>query len=253
MCGRASIDKEKIPKQHRFAAKLEGIAFEKNFDARPSQQLPIILPDTDKAILATWASPEKEPDGKPTMPFNVRQENLLFIARFRSLLPRNRCIIPIDGFFEWKEIEAEPEEDIVQPAVGLGLDMFGNPIRSSAEKKQLKKAKPQKQKYRFTLKDKEPFGLAGLWRESLLPDTGELRRYFTIITTQANAAVMPYHDRMPVILSPQDEAKWMNNQLQEKHWYNLLQPYDAKQMAVMAIDDYESTLGNYVAPQLNSR
>jgi len=253
MCGRYSVDKKKVSKEHRFAAKLEGIAFEPNFDARPSQQLPIILPATEKAVLATWASPEKEPDGKPTLPFNVRQENLLFIPRFRALLPQNRCIIPIDGFFEWKEQEPEPEEPPFEPEAGLGLDMFGNPIRSKAETRRLKKVKPKKQKYRFTLKHKEPFGLAGLWRESLNPDTGELTKYFSIITTHANAAVMPYHDRMPVILTPETEEIWLNSKLAERQLYQVLTSYESKLMVIKAIDDFESTLGNYVEPKLNSK
>ncbi|WP_210488813.1 SOS response-associated peptidase [Rufibacter aurantiacus] len=253
MCGRYSVSKKKVPQEHRFSSKLEGLVFEPNFDARPSQKLPVIIPDAEKAIMATWASPEKEPDGKPTFPFNVRQENLLRIPRFRALLPNHRCIIPIDGFFEWKELEEEPEEPTPSPLPDLGLDLFGNPIRSKEEKSRAKKAKPQKQKYRFTLKNEEPFGLAGLWRESLLPDTGELVPYFSIITTQANSAVMPYHDRMPVILSPQSEDIWLNNRLQERQWYEVLQPYDPQQMRVMAIDERESVLGNYVAPALNSR
>lgn len=251
MCGRYSIDKEQVPDKHRFAAKLSGLPFEKNFDARPSQPLPIILPGAAKAVLATWASPEKEPDGKPTLPFNARQENLLFIARFRTLLPLNRCIIPVDGFFEWKEIEPEPEP--LAPQEGLALDMFGNPILSKEEKKRLKKAKPEKQKYRFTLKSKEPFALAGLWREGLDSNTGELTKYFSIITTAANSAVMPYHDRMPVILTPDTEEIWLNNKLSEKQWYGVLKPYESKIMKVMAIDDYESTMGNYVEPKLNSK
>jgi len=253
MCGRYSVDKEKVDTKHRYAAKLADITFEKNFDARPSQQLPIFLPNTEKAVLATWSSPEKEPDGKPTLPFNVRQENLLFIPRFRALLPQNRCIIPIDGFFEWKEIEPEPEEQPFVPEAGLGLDMFGNPIRSQAETRRLKKVKPKKQKYRFTLKLKEPFGLAGLWRESLNPATGELTKYFSIITTHANAAVMPYHDRMPVILTPETEEIWLNSKMKENQLYNVLKPYESKLMVVKAIDDYESTLGNYVEPKLNSK
>ena len=253
MCGRYSVNKKKISKEHRFAAKLAGIAFEPNFDARPSQSLPIILPNLEKAVLATWASPEKEPDGKPTLPFNVRQENLLYIPRFRSLLPQNRCIIPIDGFFEWKEIDPEPEEQPFEPRADLGLDMFGNPIQSKAETRRLKKVKPKKQKYRFTLKHKEPFGLAGLWRESLNPATGELTKYFSIITTQANTAVMPYHDRMPVILTPESEEIWLHSKVPEKKVYNVLEPYDCKLMVVQAIDEYESTMGNYVEPKLNSK
>ncbi|MFT2010558.1 SOS response-associated peptidase [Pontibacter sp. 13R65] len=235
MCGRYSVNNKKIPKEHRFASLLEGLNFEPNFDARPSQELPVILPDTPKAVLATWASPDKEPDGKPTLPFNIRQENLLFIPRFRVLLPRNRCIIPVDGFFEWKEIEPEDEDANVETQQEEALDLFGNPIRSKAETRRLKKVKPQKQKYCFTLKHEEPFGLAGLWRESLNQETGELARYFSIITTSANTAVLPYHDRMPVILNPESEQTWLNNRLQEKQWYNVLQPYDSKQMSVVAI------------------
>ena len=64
---------------------------------------------------------------------------------------------------------------------------------------------------------------------------------------------MPYHDRMPVILTPENEEIWLNNKLPEKQWYDVLKPYDSKQMTVMAIDDYESTMGNYVAPKLNSK
>ncbi|WP_192825143.1 SOS response-associated peptidase [Rufibacter sp. LB8] len=253
MCGRYSVNRKNLPKEHRFTAKLEGLVFEKNFDARPSQQLPVILPHQEKAVMATWASPEKETDGKPTLPFNVRQENLLFIPRFRALLPRHRCIIPIDGFFEWKELEEEEAEQALEPEAPLGLDLFGNPIRSEAEKKRAKKAKPVKQKYRFTLKDEEPFGLAGLWRESVHHDTGELNRYFSIITTAANSAVQPYHDRMPVILTPHAEDIWLDDKLREKQWMEVLQPYDHRQMVVRAIDEYESVLGNYVAPALNSK
>ncbi|TXK36850.1 SOS response-associated peptidase [Pontibacter qinzhouensis] len=237
MCGRYSVNNKKVPKEHRFAALLEGLDFEPNFDARPSQQLPVILPDAPKAVLATWASPEKEPDGKPTLPFNVRQENLLFIPRFRVLLPRNRCIIPVDGFFEWKEVEPEEEEVTAETQAGVALDLFGNPILSKIERSRLKKMKPPKQKYRFNLKSEEPFGLAGLWREGLNRDTGELAPYFSIITTGANTAVAPYHDRMPVILTPESEQTWLNNRLQEKQWYNVLQPYDSRQMAVTAVKD----------------
>ncbi|GAA4298606.1 SOS response-associated peptidase [Nibribacter koreensis] len=253
MCGRYSFSKKKVPLAHRYAERLEGLTFEPNFDARPSQQLPVILSTAEKAVMATWADPTKQEDGKPILPFNVREENLLFIPRFRELLPKNRCIIPIDGFFEWKEVEEEEESSTQAHTPEIGLDLFGNPIRSEAEKKRLKKAKPLKQKYRFTLKQEEPFGLAGLWRETLHQDTGEHYPHFTIITTKANAAVEPYHDRMPVILTPHIENIWLDNRLQEKDYLKVLQPYDPRQMSVMAIDDYESMLGNYVAPKLNSK
>ncbi|QHL86479.1 hypothetical protein GU926_03090 [Nibribacter ruber] len=255
MCGRYSFSKKKVPQAHRYADKLEGLSFTPNFDARPSQQLPVILPAAQKAIMAIWADPTKLEDGKPTLPFNIREENLRFIPRFRELLPSHRCIIPVDGFFEWKELDDDQEQEgpTEESTANVALDLFGNPVRSEAEKKRLKKAKPQKQKYRFTLAQEEPFGLAGLCRESLHKETGELFPHFTIITTKANEAVQPYHDRMPVILTPHSEGIWMNNRLQEKDWLSVLTPYDARQMSVMAIDEYESMLGNYVAPKLNSK
>jgi putative SOS response-associated peptidase YedK len=249
MCGRYSVNKKFIPKEHRFAGLLEGLNFDKNFDARPSQQLPIILPAPAKAVMAIWASPEKEPDGKPTLPFNIRQESLLFVPRFKSLLLRNRCIIPVDGFFEWKEIEDEQEDAHYNGPV----DLFGNPINNTHGKRKLKKPKPPKQKYRFTLKNDNVFGLAGLWKEYLQKETGELTSCFSIITTTANTAVEPFHDRMPVILSEESERIWLNNKLQEKHWLNTLKPYDSRLMQVMAIDEMESVNGNYIDGEVNSK
>jgi putative SOS response-associated peptidase YedK len=59
------------------------------------------------------------------------------------------------------------------------------------------------------LKDREPFGLAGLWDVWRKPD-GKRVESFTIITTEPNELVRPIHNRMPVILRPEDEEQWLD-------------------------------------------
>lgn len=59
------------------------------------------------------------------------------------------------------------------------------------------------------LKDRKPFGLAGLWDVWRKPDGGRVES-FTIITTEPNELVEPIHNRMPVILGPEDEDPWLD-------------------------------------------
>jgi putative SOS response-associated peptidase YedK len=84
-----------------------------------------------------------------------------------SLVPR-RCILPVDGFYEWKAI----------------------------------KGQRAKQPYAIAMKDGSPFGIAGLWDNWKDPASGEWIRTFAVITTDANELVAQIHDRMPAILAP---------------------------------------------------
>ena len=59
------------------------------------------------------------------------------------------------------------------------------------------------------LKNREPFGLAGLWDVWRNPD-GKRVESFTIITTEPNELVRPIHSRIPVILNPEDEEPWLD-------------------------------------------
>lgn len=58
------------------------------------------------------------------------------------------------------------------------------------------------------MKDKEPFAMAGLWSEAMDPKTGEIVDTFTIVTTKANSLIR-LHDRMPVIVAPEDYETWL--------------------------------------------
>lgn len=90
------------------------------------------------------------------------------LPTFRDAYRKRRCIVPVDGFFEWKAI----------------------------------KGQRAKQPYGIAMKDGAPFGLAGIWANWKEPASGEWLRTFAIITTDANELVTDIHDRMPVILGP---------------------------------------------------
>ena len=110
---------------------------------------------------------------------NARAETLTERPAFREAFRRFRCLIPADGFYEWRR---EPDG--------------------------------RKQAFHITRRDGEPFAFAGLWSRWLppgAPDSGEAIRSCTIITTRANSAIAPLHDRMPVILDPSAEEAWLDH------------------------------------------
>jgi putative SOS response-associated peptidase YedK len=119
-------------------------------------------------LIPSWA---KDPTiGNQTT--NARVESLTEKPVFKILLATRRCIIPADGFFEWR--------------------------------KEGKRKVPMW----VHLKTKE-FAFAGLWDVWRKPD-GKRVESFTIITTEPNELVRPVHNRMPVILRPEDEEGWLD-------------------------------------------
>ena len=115
----------------------------------------------------------------------------------RCLSPR-RCIVPVDGFFEWKAI----------------------------------KGQKAKQPYAIAMKDGSPFGLGGLWENWKDPASGEWVRTFAIITTDANELVADIHDRMPLILAPGDYARWLSDEPDPR---DLMRPFPAEPMRMWPI------------------
>ena len=108
---------------------------------------------------------------------NARSESLAEKPSFRDAYQKRRCLIPADGFYEWK-----------------------------TEGK-------TKQAYYFSLRSGEPLALAGLWEAWRAPD-GNILRTVCIITTEANAVMKPIHDRMPVVVKPEDWDKWLTGSVE---------------------------------------
>ncbi len=110
---------------------------------------------------------------KPTVLVNVRAEGLSEKNQFQTHLSHGRCIVPATGFYEWE------------------------------------KTGSQKYPVYFRLKHSEVFAMAGLCGINRAPDDG-WEWTFSIITTGPNSLVRPLHDRMPAILSQEDEKNWLN-------------------------------------------
>ncbi len=147
------------------------------FNVAPSQAIPVVV-ETDqgrKLRIMRWGFKPAwtAGDGKRPAPINARAETLLERPLFRSSIGRHRCILPATGFYEW------------QAAAG----------------------RKSKQPWHFKLETGGPFGFAGLWTPG--PDGEDTA---VIITTEANQLVAPIHDRMPVILAPEDEALWLDRE-----------------------------------------
>jgi putative SOS response-associated peptidase YedK len=121
---------------------------------------------------------------------NARAESLADKPAFRDAFRRRRCLIPADGFFEWR-----------------------------------KDTKP-KQPYLIRLKGGEIFAFAGLWENWRDPQTHAWVRTCTIITTDANGLVAPIHNRMPAIIGPADYGRWLGDEpADDAALHALLAPY----------------------------
>ena len=206
MCGRYTLKatSEQILAEFK-AARKQGEELRERFNIAPAQIIPAVRQSSDSPELAdfkwglipSWA---KDAAIGNRM-INARAESLLEKPSFRNAFRSRRCIIPSSGFYEWK-----------------------------------REGDKGKQPFYFYLKDKPLFGFAGLWEEWTDKETGEPLESCTIITTKANEVLEPVHDRMPVILKPEDYDEWLDpknadtDDLQE-----LLKPFPSKEMSSHAV------------------
>jgi putative SOS response-associated peptidase YedK len=174
------------------------------WNAAPSQDLqvnPAQSPDQPSlarrpalGLIPYWC---EDPKGG-RKPINAKSETVSPLPTFRDAYRRLRCIVPVDGFFEWKAI----------------------------------KGQKAKQPYAIAMKDGRPFGIGGIWENRKNPATGEWIRTFAIITTDANHLVAEIHDRMPLILAPGDFARWLS---EESDPSTLMRPFPADPMCMWPI------------------
>ncbi len=94
------------------------------------------------------------------------------------------------------------------------------------------KGQKAKQPYAIAMQDGRPFGLGGLWENWKEPASGEWIRTFAVITTDANELVAEIHDRMPLILTPGDYARWLSD---EPDPHELMRPFPADSMRMWPI------------------
>ncbi len=129
-------------------------------------------------LVPRWA---KDASGAARL-MNARAEGISQKPSFRDAFNRRRCLVPMDGFYEWRVESPAPDDK--------------------------RPAKAAKQPFAVALRDGTPMAVAGLWEGWQQPDGSWLRSY-TVITTHANARQALVHERMPVILPPEDWAAWL--------------------------------------------
>ncbi|HEV2461631.1 MAG TPA: SOS response-associated peptidase [Ktedonobacterales bacterium] len=194
MCGRYEvIDGKRVYSRFKVAQPM--LPIPDNRDVRPTQQVVVLQTDHVLSLMQWGLVPAwaRDPHIGSKM-INARAETIASKPSFKRPLRYQRCIIPASAFFEWQ----------------------GSP--------------GAKVKYRIGRKDADLFSFAGLydtWRDP----TGSDLTTCTIITTQPNELVAPIHNRMPVILLPEDEDRWLDPDMTEpEEIVSLLRPYPADLM-----------------------
>ena len=147
-------------------------------------------------LIPAWAN---DP-AKARQPINAKAETAAEKPMFRDAFRRRRCLVPADGFYEWKQ------------EGGRKWPVY------------------------IRMKDGEPFAFAGLWEHWEKPDREPIAST-VILTTEPNDQLAPIHNRMPVILDPKYYEQWLDPDAQEvSRLKSLLQPYQPDPMTYYSVN-----------------
>jgi putative SOS response-associated peptidase YedK len=180
MCGRFTASFEFREIKVRYNLQRDLPLFARRYNIAPSQEVPVIIQNGGKnelKIMRWGLVPSWAPDRSiANRMINARAESITDKPSFRRLVESRRCLIPADGFYEWRR-----EGNVKVPVW-------------------------------FHLKKKEPFAFAGLW-DVWRDGEGEILHSFTIITTLPNALLRRIHKRMPVIFDALQARQWLDPRL----------------------------------------
>ena len=184
MCGRYAITMPIDSMRELFGFEARPNLAER-YNVAPTQEIPAVrigysgqgreLAAFSWGLVPSWA---KDPAAANRM-INARGETIAEKSSFRSAFKRRRCLIPANGFYEWKGGVKGP-----------------------------------KHPYFIQLEDGVPFAFAGIW-ERWEGGDGDHWETCAIVTTDANDALRPIHHRMPVILSPENHETWLTAEPKE--------------------------------------
>ena len=180
MCGRYTLFKEPADLANRYNL-ANSFSYKSNYNVAPGQLMPIITNtgDTAKIEIMKWGLvPNWSKDTKIGYKLiNARADTIFEKPIWKNLILNKRCLVPFNGFYEW-------QRDI----------------------------KEQKQPYYIHPKNQAIASFAGIWE--VFSDTeGHNWHTYAIITTTPNKEMSAVHDRMPVILKPDQEAIWLDPSL----------------------------------------
>ena len=171
------------------------------YNIAPTDEAIVVVQRDDRRAITSYRwglIPHWSADAKiASRTFNARAESIASMPAFRDSFRRKRCLVPVDAFYEWRR-----QERVRQP-------------------------------YRIFRADGRPLVLAGLWDGWKNPETGDIRRTFTIVTTTPNATVAELHNRMPVIVPDDAWARWLDPGLAEPGELRaMLEPTDRVELEI---------------------
>lgn len=197
MCGRYAMYGPHSRYREQFGAEGD-FDFAPRFNIAPSQVLPIVTRNAEgyrTFISARWGlipSWVKDP-AELNQPINAKVETAAVKPMFRHAFCKSRVLVPADAFYEWKEVGGK------------------------------------KQPYLIRMRDKSPFGMAGLLEHWQGPD-GDVKT-FAILTTAPNALMANIHNRMPAIIAPEQYDVWLDTDMADvEALLGMLGPYPERLM-----------------------
>jgi putative SOS response-associated peptidase YedK len=222
MCGRFTLRTPLtvLAQQFLFDLGTAGISpaeFLPRYNVAPTQTTPVVRrlpggPRRELAFLHWGLVPSWSKDTKrAASAINARAETLAEKPMFRTAFARRRCLVLADGYFEWK-------------AVGK-----------------------KKQPYYFRMKDERPFAFAGLWEtwRGTAGSADSPLESCTVVTTAGNALSAEIHDRMPVILSPDDYDAWLDPATTDRNeLLAMLRPFPADEMKLEPVNPRVNSVRN---------
>lgn len=175
--------------------------YQPRYNAGPTQILPVIIPGSAGLSFFYWGQlPERAKNRSISQKLIYAEaESVATKPTWQEALLSNRCLIPIDGFYDWKRI-----------------------------------TKKGRVAHRIIFNQDEVRGFGGLWEE-FENDDGERVHTFKILTTEANAVVQPMSPRMPLVLSQEAESIWLDKNVELESLLTTLKVYPTADMHAYSV------------------
>jgi putative SOS response-associated peptidase YedK len=214
MCGRYRLSRRKQIIEEHFDALSGEEDWSPRYNVAPTQPIPVIRQHPKEPVrelslmrwglIPSWA---KDSSAAALM-INARSETASTKSAFRDALKSRRCLIPADGFYEWK------------------------------------RNGKTRQPYCFEVNEGKLFAFAGIWDRWKDP-SGQWVKSCSILTTTPNAVISPVHDRMPVILDPDSYDLWLDpGMTNAAATSELLKPCDGRLMRCFPVSARVNCVAN---------
>jgi putative SOS response-associated peptidase YedK len=273
MCGRyvRKSDKQRIVEAFHAGNLPPDFVLSPDYNIAPSTHQPVIRESAEdgerEVVLMQWglvpSSAISLAQYKTYSTINARSENLLKSGLWRKPFSSQRCLVPVDAFYEWVKEPSAPQPALPEQSDDLTLGLF--PDDAPRATKRAGKGAPAGKKpvFAFRVRNSEPFAFAGIWdrwHNHSAPRESPPLESFSIVTTEANELMTTVHNRMPVILKPRDYGLWLTREtfgakdgLRDiRELQVLLRPFDSDAMEMTPANQLVGNVRNNGPEMLNS-